>query len=52
MLALTSIEKAQVVDSVKCGGMIRAPYFLLSIQRPLIYLLRLRMLALTSIEGA
>ena len=52
MLALILVEVAQVVDDIECRGIIRAPYFLVSIQRPSIYLFRLRVLALIGVEKA
>lgn len=52
MLALIHIKKAQVVDSVKSRDMIRAPCFLLSIQRSLKHLLRFGMLVLISVKDA
>ena len=51
-LALISIEKAQVVDRAECGRMLRALYFLVSLECPLVYLLGLSHLALISIEKA
>ena len=49
---LILVEKAQVVDGVEGGCMIRAPCFLVSIQHPTKHLFRFVMLALIYMEKA